>query len=620
MKKITLLFLFMTSFTFSQNELERSKILSASNPQKVQELKDYYKSYFKNQKVLIDDYHLRNNSNKEQKDALQRIIDGTPYFYTTDNAGSVTTLRANAMYPGGSLGLNVTGQGITVAVWDGGKVRNTHQEFVGRLTLGDAASTLNFHATHVTGTILAQGVSVSRKGFAYQATGKTHFWDNDISEMIDFANAGFLVSNHSYGNIATQLSVAQFGMYNAQSVEVDNVMNAFPYYQIVKSGGNDRNTTSIPQVAFEGGYDLLSGVSTAKNVLTIAAVGQVTTYNNPEDISMSNFSNFGPTDDGRIKPDLSAKGLAVTSTDAGSDTDYAILQGTSMAAPAITGLIVLLQKHYNNLNPTTFMKSATVRGLLCQSAREAGFDPGPDYGFGWGLADGLNAANVITNKGVSSILEERSLANNATYTAQFTINSLQNINVAIAWTDPTASPNASGDEDNRTPRLINNLDLKVIKDGTTYYPWKLDPDSPANAATNTADNNVDNIERVEIFNATPGTYTIQVSHKASLQSGLQDYTLIASSTNGITLNNEDFVADNNFFVYPIPADNELNFSNLNNIEISNISINDISGKQVVSLNANAITNAIDVSNLQSGVYFIRFTTDAQSIVKKFIKN
>ncbi len=619
MKKIILLLL-ITSFSYSQNESERRKIISASNPQKVQELKDYYRTYFENQKVLINAYHLKNNSNADQRNSLQRIIDGIPYFYSTDNAGSVATLRANAMYPGGSLGLNVTGQGMTVGVWDGGKVRNTHQEFGGRIALSDAASTLNFHATHVTGTILAQGVSVSRKGFAYQASAKTYDFGGDIPEMIDYGNAGFLLSNHSYGNNAATLTVAQFGMYNNQSVEVDNVMNAFPYYQIVKSAGNDRNSTTLAQVAFEGGYDLVSGYSTAKNILTIAAVAQVTNYINPEDVVMSTFSNFGPTDDGRIKPDLSAKGLAVSSTDAGSDTDYAILQGTSMSAPAISGLILLLQKHYNNLNPTTFMKSATVRGLLCQSAREAGFDPGPDYGFGWGLADGINAANVITNKGVSSILEERTLLNSATYTKSFTINSTQNINVALSWTDPTGSANASGDEDNRTPRLVNNLDLKVLKDGTTYFPWKLDPDSPATAATNAADNNVDNIERVEIFNATPGTYTIQVTHKANLQSGSQDYTLVASSTNGITLNNDDFVADNNFFVFPIPANNELNFSNLNNIEISNISINDISGKQVISLNNTAITNAIDVSNLQSGVYFIKFTTDTQSIVKKFIKN
>jgi serine protease AprX len=619
MKKIIFLLLF-SSTIFAQNELERKKISEASNSQEVQQLKQYYFEYLANQKKHIDEYHLTNKTPNNQKHSLQRIIDGIPYFYTTDNAGSVSTLRANSMYPGGSLGLNVIGQGITAGVWDGGKVRNTHQEFVGRLTLGDEASTLNTHSTHVTGTIMAQGVSILRKGFAYGANCKSYEWTSDITEMIAFANAGFLMSNHSYGNNAATLQTQQFGMYSGQAIEVDNVMNTFPYYQIVKSAGNDRSTTTLLQVNIKGGYDLLNGVSTAKNVLTVAAVEEVSNYTGPESVVMSSFSNFGPTDDGRIKPDLSAKGVGVFSTSSTTNSAYTELQGTSMAAPAITGLIVLLQNHYNNLNPSTYMKSASVRGLLCQSTREAGLNPGPDYEFGWGLADGFNAARVISNKGTTAIFDEKTLNNGSSFSSSFTISSTQNINVVIAWTDPTGTANVNGDEDNRTPRLRNNLDVKVLKDGTTYYPWKLDPDSPSVAATNDTDNDADNIERVEIFDATPGTYTIQVTHKGNLQGGTQDYTLIASSTNGLTLNNQDFVVDNNFFVYPNPANDVLNYSNPNNIEISTISISDITGKQVMNFDSISNSNAINVSNLQSGVYFVNFVTDKNSVVKKFIKN
>ncbi len=140
------------------------------------------------------------------------------------------------------------------------------------------------------------------------------------------------------------------------------------------------------------------------------------------------------------------------------------------------------------------------------------------------------------------------------------------------------------------------------------------------AATKIADNNVDNLEKVEIFNATPGTYTIEVSHKANLQVGFQDYTLIASGTIGLSLNNADFVADNNFFVYPNPANDVLQFSNPNNIEISSISITDSIGKTVLTLNVAPNSNTIDISNLQSGVYFVKFTTDNKSVVKKIIKN
>lgn len=616
MKKILLL-LFFTTFVYSQTANERGKIATASNPSEVKAFNEYYGEYFRNQKNLIEQYKQQHSFVDSEKSTLHRIIDGLPYFISTDNAGSVATLRANAMYPGGTLSLNVTGQGMVAGVWDGGRVRETHQDLTGKITLSDGASTLSAHSTHVTGTVLGRGINPTRRGFAYEASGWTYDWTDDTIEMANFAGNGYLVSNHSYGNIASSLSTSAFGNYNNQAREVDDLMNTYPYYQIVKSAGNDRDTATLSQVNLKGGYDLLSGVSTAKNVITVAAVNEVSSYVDASSVVMSSFSNYGPPDDGRVKPDISAKGVAVFSTNSTSDTAYTGLQGTSMAAPAITGLIVLLQKHYNNVNPTQFMRAASVRGLICQSAREAGAADGPDYEFGWGLADGFNAARIISNNGTSAILEERSLANSAVYTRTFTINTTQNINAAISWTDPTGLSNGTA-TDNRTPRLINNLDLKITKDGTTYYPWKLDPVNPTNPATNNSDNNADNVEKVEIFNATPGTYTITVSHKGTLTGGNQNYTLIASGTTGLSLNNESFVADNNFFVYPNPANSVLNYTNLNNATVSNIFVTDISGKQVINVNSDV--NAIDISALQSGVYFIKFITEDKVIPKKFIKN
>jgi hypothetical protein len=62
-------------------------------------------------------------------------------------------------------------------------------------------------------------------------------------------------------------------------------------------------------VAAKGGFDMLTEVLCLKNVLVVAAVNAVATYNGPSSVVMSSFSNYGPTDDGRIKPDISAKEL-----------------------------------------------------------------------------------------------------------------------------------------------------------------------------------------------------------------------------------------------------------------------------------------------------------------------
>ena len=47
---------------------------------------------------------------------------------------------------------------------------------------------------------------------------------------------------------------------------------------------------------------------------------------------------------------------------------------------------------------------------------------------------------------------------------------------------------------NRTPILVNDIDLKLIKKSTAYYPWKLDPDNPYNSVKNYTENNVDNVK------------------------------------------------------------------------------------------------------------------------------
>ena len=614
MKKFILLFL--PIIVFSQTPKDREKIISSYDFNKIALLKIKTDNFLKEQKILIDNFKLKNPSIDFSTNSLQRIFDGQPIYFQADNLEAGITINANSMYSGGALNLNVSGQNMTAGVWDGGKVRNTHQELVGKITFGDQSSTPDMHATHVTGTIIASGVSPTRKGIAYNASAITYDWNSDISEMLGFGSDGYLASNHSYGYQAESLSNSNFGKYDNTSATMDEIMYSFPYYQVVIAAGNDRNNANLSQVNIKNGYDLLTGMSTSKNGITVAAVFNVSNYIDNYSVNASTFTNYGPTDDGRIKPDIASKGVSVSSCNISSNVTYSTLDGTSMASPGITGLILLLQKHYNNINGS-YMKASTVRGLICHSAREAGENNGPDYELGWGLANAGKAASIIQNNNLSTIVEEGNLVNNQIFTKQFTVTNQQDIEVTIAWTDPEGNTN-NGIIDDSAPRLVNNLDLKIIKGSNVYYPWKLNGATPLAAATNNSDNNVDNIEKVHIYNAQPGVYTIQVKHKGSLQSGSQNFSLIANGSTALVLNTNEYEIDKSISLYPNPTSNVLNFDASDFTEISQVQIIDLSGK-IINTNFNLNQKSIDVSNLQTGVYFIKFTTNNEIITKKFIK-
>lgn len=513
--------------------------------------------------------------------ALQGIDElGLPIYFTTyNNSIAAATTNTNKLYSGGGLGLNLSGSTIgngKVAIWDGGAVLLNHIELINRVLTKDNASTLSTHSIHVAGTIMAKGIYPAAKGMSFGLPQLLSFeFNNDISEMSANA-ADLLISNHSYGTISgwrfnddvtparwefmgapNENEDYKFGYYNNAAKEWDRICYNAPYYLPVKSAGNNRNSNGPAvgspyfrynlsgvmtnagnrpvNISSNNSYDIISTYGNAKNILTVGAInplpfGPTSTAS----IQISSFSSWGPTDDGRIKPDIVADGVNVTSTSDANTSAYTTLSGTSMSAPNVSGSLVLLQELYSQKNNGAYMKSATLKGLAIATATEAGKNPGPDYIYGWGLLNMESAATAILNKGNKSIINESSISQGATQTINVIASGNGPLIATICWTDPEASPISTTLALNNTAaRLVNDLDLRVLQNSTTYSPWILNPSVPDAAAT-TGDNIRDNVEQVYIANAIPGkTYTITVSHKGNLERGPQAFSIIATGVGGV---------------------------------------------------------------------------------------
>jgi hypothetical protein len=520
--------------------------------------------------------------------------DGRPVYYITNNIDAADTVSTDEIWPGGSAGLNLSGSGFTVGEWDAGAIadhpeftgRLTQVDMADIIAKAapDTVTPSN-HSTHVAGTLAAEGISPQARGMAHDANLHAHDWDSDTSEMITAALGNMLVSNHSYGIAAgwlnfdkaaprdwmwiggdTNIEDWNFGYYSDLTETWDLVAYNAPYYLIVKAVGNDRqdsgpcdhDTQTCPEYTLIGqdgdpddetlptstayrthdcspfGYDCVPSISTAKNILTVGAVETIPGGYNPSvgppSVVDVIFSGWGPTDDGRIKPDLMGDGFLLVSTWA-ENPFYLPAIGTSMASPNVAGSLLLLQEHYEDINgDNNFMRAATLKALAIHTADEAGGAPGPDYEFGWGLLNTNNAATVITENGGSHRIIEGTLSNAGTETVQINVNEPNAVvRATLVWSDPPATPVAPS-LDPPDLMLVNDLDLRIHDSATTHMPWILNPAVPSAAATR-GDNFRDNVEQVLISGSGPGAYFVTITHKGILlNNDDQDYSLIISVT------------------------------------------------------------------------------------------
>ncbi|MDX1436156.1 MAG: S8 family serine peptidase, partial [Anaerolineales bacterium] len=285
---------------------------------------------------------------------------------------------------------------------------------------------------------------------------------------------------------------------------------------MVRDGNFDTANTAEPFIeVFSAGNSGPSGSTLTapkegKNLIVVASSDNYRAVGNNIN-AISDFSSRGPAVDGRWVPTVAAPGANISSSRndlggscstaiLGTNNLYAFCSGTSMAAPHVSGAIVLTTEWWRTFNSGDDPSPAMAKALMVNGAVDMGAADIPNVNEGWGR---INATNVISAS-VATHYIDQTVVFSATAQAKvysFSVDDPSHpLKITLAWSDAPGAVSAN-------PALVNNLDLSVEHGGTTYLGnqftggWSSAGGSP---------DNINNLENVYI--ASPGgTFTITVA-------------------------------------------------------------------------------------------------------------
>ncbi|NOS99980.1 MAG: S8 family serine peptidase, partial [Phycisphaerales bacterium] len=324
--------------------------------------------------------------------------------------------------------------------------------------------------------------------------------ESDYAEAIHLHGAD--IANNSIGtNVCRNfLNCDLTGDYGVTSAVIDAIAAGAlgQPFRIIWANGNERACAFCCAVS-PNQYHSTAPPACAKNSISVGAL-------NSNDDSVAFFTSWGPTDDGRLKPDISAPGCqsdgddGVTSCSASSG--YVTFCGTSMATPTVTGLSALLLQAYRRRFPDRAdFTNATLKALLAHNAADVAA-PGPDYQSGYGS---VRIVRTIDSVNTDSVVEANVSGGGVFTMPLLVLPGDTEIKVTIAWDDPPGTPNVS-------PALVNDLDLRILDPQlATHHPWTLDPIEPDQPATSERADHLNNMEQVYVSDPRPGKWTIQVA-------------------------------------------------------------------------------------------------------------
>ena len=513
----------------------------------------------------------------------------------------------NVSYVQNTHGL--TGSGQIVAVADTGldtgvNDATMHDDIEGRIVALNAwwgaygdngGADYNGHGTHVAGSVLGNGANSSGQyaGMApmaqlvfqaLQYDGGDPFYNGalltptNLSSLFQEAyNDGAKIHSNSWGSN----DPSDYGNYTSSSQYVDSFMWDNKDMLIVFAAGNDG----------AAGQNTVSPPSTAKNALTVGASEnlRLDKGSNADDIDdIASFSSRGPTDDGRIKPDVVAPGTYIISTRSsmGSasyswgvvDSYYAYSSGTSMATPLTAGTAALVRQYYVD-NESISPSAALIKATLINGA--ANMSLSTDYQ-GWGRVD-IEKSLFPTSPRTMLYQDNINLNNLDSWNVTYRIvNDSEPLRITIVWTDyPSATFVGK--------TLVNDLDLNVTGPDGSYL--------------GNGGDSINNVEQVEIMSPTVGLYTITIDG-TNIPQGPQPFAIVASgalSSDATPPSASDEFPTNNSYTNNSTTSVSINITdsgvgvNLSSIEMS------INNNPVIFTNT-SISNGYKIENITSTPY------------------
>lgn len=459
--------------------------------------KEAYRAFLKSQGYNIQvDHYLSNSFEIDSRETDVKKLAAIPFIQyialpapevEINNWDERTNHRVPAVEAGSGV-YNLTGENVVVGEWDGTGV-GTHIDYDFRhVRMQPHFNNSNgAHATHVAGTVLGGGIlNPVAKGMAPRAL--LYSWDFAGNIPVEMDSGALRqkieITQNSYSYSSDPCSFR--GTYDGTSYALDVLVTKYPYLLHVYAAGNSRSSNCMT-----GGYRTVhSGFQSSKNALVVAAVTNVD--------GNSSFHSYGPTMDGRLKPDVSAVGVNVYST-AHNHTYLGGYNGTSMACPGTSGTAALIYEQYEK----KFGKQPSahiIKGLMCNGADDIG-RPGPDYMYGYGRINARATADILENNQMIT----GSLVQSAQYSdTLFVPRNSHDLKVLLAWDDVPASSSVG-------KSLVNDLDLVLFDStGNQILPWILNPANPTANAVRGIDT-LNNTEQIIISKPASPYYIYRVT-------------------------------------------------------------------------------------------------------------